>query len=185
MASDFQDASMASFDGSIRLVRGALRTLRHFRDTPFSSNSSRWSWITFYSDGRWRPVMHCSSGTGSPRYDSLEVPLLTTEYWSGSNAANYKVDHPQLCRGDPQLPTRLIIASISCYTHDLEPLVANRAFPVVDPWNDLPADVTSAESLTRCVHFASGWKPISSQNHFPAISWTLINLPGHWSLQWT
>jgi len=55
------------------------------------------------------------------------------------------------------------------------------ALPVVGPriWNDLPADVTSAESLS--IHSAGGCKPIFFQNHSLAIPWTLnkLNLPGH------
>jgi len=40
--------------------------------------------------------------------------------------------------------SRLVVPSVKLST------VANRAFPVVGPriWNDLPADVTSAESLS-------------------------------------
>jgi len=32
--------------------------------------------------------------------------------------------------------------------------------------------------LSRCLHSASSWKPISLQNHCPAISWTLNNHRG-------
>jgi len=56
--------------------------------------------------------------------------------------------------------------------------VANRAFPVVGPhiWNDLRADVTSAESLTT---FRQRLKTHFFQNHFPATFWILTNFPGH------
>jgi len=58
-------------------------------------------------------------------------------------------------------------------------IVANRAFPVVGPqiWNDLPAEVTSAESL---ITFRQRLKThLFFQNHFPATSRTLTNFPGH------
>jgi len=60
----------------------------------------------------------------------------------------------------------------------LSSTVVNRAFPVVGPqiWNDLPAEVTSAELLTT---FRQRLKTHLFQNHFPAISWTLTNFPGH------
>ena len=49
---------------------------------------------------------------------------------------------------------------------------------VVGPqiWNDLPAEVTSAASLTT---FRQRLKTHLFQNHFPATSWTLTNFPGH------
>jgi len=69
---------------------------------------------------------------------------------------------------------RMVVPSVRLST------VANRAFPVVGPqiWNDLPAEVTSAESLTT---FRQRLKTHPFfQNHFPATSWTLTNFPGHY-----
>jgi len=67
---------------------------------------------------------------------------------------------------------RMVVPSVRLST------VANRALPVVGPqiWNDLPAEVTSAESLTT---FRQRLKTHLFQNHFPATSWTLTNFPGH------
>jgi len=68
---------------------------------------------------------------------------------------------------------RMVVPSVRLST------VANRAFPLVGPqiWNDLPAEVTSGESLTT---FRQRLKThLFFQNHFPVISWTLTNFTGH------
>jgi len=56
--------------------------------------------------------------------------------------------------------SRLVVPSVKL------PTVANRAFPVVGTESGTIYRLMW-RLLNRCLHLASGWKPISSQNHFP------------------
>jgi len=78
---------------------------------------------------------------------------------------NYVADLPGCRPLRSAITNRLAMPPVKLTT------VANRAFPIVGPrtWNDLPDNVTSAESLSI---FASISRLISSQNHFLTISWT-------------